>query len=177
MAVEVALATRVQLRPVPIVSRPQRLIYRHGRRGRSSRVLGGRGGGYARQAVHPLVALLAQVALLLAGFAGLPWLLVLCLSVVLAVYFLAFSEADCRAVNRDKTLCRNNARGLLGACHLQQHKQQKAWRRLTHLGFKGWLSETARGALGTTRQVITTLGSIASVVSAVVAVLGYIATR
>jgi hypothetical protein len=60
------------------------------------------------------------------------------LSLLVTFYFLFQAPIWCGAVNRDGTLCRRNAAGLLLGCSLRQHKWQKlqmtvvphAWRRL-----------------------------------------------
>lgn len=127
--------------------------------------------------VHPLLALAVLLIVTLAGFAGLSWSIVFAASIMLLAFFVFFAPADCRAANRNGSLCRNNAHGLMGACHLQQHKRQKAWRNLLRLGPQGWLRENMEGLFGTARQSIDTLGAVGSVVSALIALVGVVLTR
>ena len=49
----------------------------------------------------------------------------LALSLVSTFYFLFRAPVWCGAVNRDETLCRKNASGLLMGCSYRQHKWQK----------------------------------------------------
>jgi len=45
---------------------------------------------------------------------------------VTVLHFLLWTPVYCGAETRDETPCRNNARGLLMGCHLQEHRLQKA---------------------------------------------------
>ncbi|WP_344617733.1 hypothetical protein [Dactylosporangium salmoneum] len=62
------------------------------------------------------------------------------LSVLVTLYFLFQAPIWCGAINRDQTLCRRNASGLLLGCSYRQHKWQKLkmmvvppmWRKLNH---------------------------------------------
>lgn len=42
------------------------------------------------------------------------------------LYGLFLAPVPCCALNRDGTLCRRNAKGLMRGCHLEQHKWQNA---------------------------------------------------
>ena len=44
------------------------------------------------------------------------------------VFFLLIIPRSCRAIKFDGTRCGNNANGLLGGCHLVNHKWQNFWR-------------------------------------------------
>ena len=76
------------------------------------------------------------------------------------VFFLAFASSDCRAITRDGRICRNNSRGFLGGCYLEQHKKQTAWRRLMAgpPGPGGWPARYWEELFGSPRQVVVTLG-------------------
>ncbi|HEX3781429.1 MAG TPA: hypothetical protein VHX38_17350 [Pseudonocardiaceae bacterium] len=45
-------------------------------------------------------------------------------SVLVVVYFLFQAPVPCCAETRDRTTCRNNAKGILGGCHIESHKWQ-----------------------------------------------------
>jgi hypothetical protein len=86
---------------------------------------------------------------------------------VTTAYFVFGAPVWCGAMNRDDTLCRNNASGLLLGCSIRQHKYQKlkmtvvphAWRQLN----KGlWANPST--CLAT---VSTALGIISTVVALV----------
>ncbi|MFN8108338.1 MAG: hypothetical protein U0Y82_00570 [Thermoleophilia bacterium] len=124
------------------------------------------------------VGLLALVAAaLVLGFFWLPWLVVLGICLIGGAYFLLISPADCRATNRTGQACRNNARGLLGACHLQQHKRQKlrallfSWKPAPGRRFTAWWQANTVGLFGSPRQCIDTLGSVGSALGVLVAVV------
>ncbi|MFN8121298.1 MAG: hypothetical protein U0237_02605 [Thermoleophilia bacterium] len=129
------------------------------------------------------MGLLALVAgSLLFGFYGLPWLVVLSICLLGGAYFLWISPADCRASIRNGQACRNNARGLLGACHLQQHKRQKlsalflSWRPAPGRRFSSWWQANTVGLFGSPRQCVDTLGSVGSVLGVLVAVVALLVT-
>lgn len=87
------------------------------------------------------------------------------LSLLVTLYFLFMTPAWCCAVNRDGTLCRRNASGLLLGCSYRQHKWQKlkmtivphAWRQLN------------RGLWVSPREGVATLAALSGVASALVA--------
>jgi hypothetical protein len=85
----------------------------------------------------------------------------LVLSLVVTLYFLFQAPIWCGAVNRDGTLCRRNANGLLLGCSFRQHKWQKikmtvvphAWRKLN------------RGLWTNPTTGLATLGALVAIVS------------
>jgi hypothetical protein len=85
------------------------------------------------------------------------------LSLFVTAFFLFQAPVWCCAVNRDGTLCRNNSSGLLLGCSKRQHKWQKlkmtlvphAWRQMN------------RGLWVAPREVLTTLGAVTGIISAV----------
>jgi hypothetical protein len=97
----------------------------------------------------------------------------LILSLVNAYYFLFRVPTWCRATTRQGESCRNPSVGLLGACHLMQHKWQKMemilkptrWR---ELGRRLWAG--ARG-------VLATLATIATIASGTAAVMTLLITK
>ena len=87
------------------------------------------------------------------------------------VYFAFFAPSDCLAVNRNGTLCRDNAKGLLRSCHRQQHKRQnmlRYFRSPTKAG--GWLAKGAE-LFNTPRMLLATTGAAVSLLSGVLALL------
>ena len=126
-------------------------------------------------------------ALLAVPFLGLLWAagasleLIAGASVMSTRYFLWFAPADCRARTRGCLPCRNNAKGLLRACHIQQHKRQKS-RRLVYFGgerdgsrVSGWWRENRQGLWSTPRQIPDTIGAIASIGSVAATLVGAMA--
>jgi hypothetical protein len=87
------------------------------------------------------------------------------LSLLVTAYFLFQAPVWCGAVNRDGTLCRRNASGLLLGCAYRQHKWQKlkmtivphTWRQLN------------RGLWASPRDGVNTLAALGGVVSAAAA--------
>jgi hypothetical protein len=92
------------------------------------------------------------------------------LSALALVYFLFRAPVPCCAENRDGTFCRNNAKGIIGGCKIQQHKWQN-FKMLIHR--QSW----ARLARGLFRQVsgnaaaVSALASCTSVAVAAVALV------
>jgi hypothetical protein len=83
-------------------------------------------------------------------------------SMLAVTYFSFQAPVPCCAENRDRTFCRNNARGIIGGCHLKQHKWQNlrmlvhrhSWTRLAHGLFrKASGNAAALGALGSLGSV------------------------
>lgn len=83
------------------------------------------------------------------------------LSLIVTGYFLFQAPIWCGAVNRDQTLCRRNASGLLLGCSLRQHKWQKLkmtfvppmWRKLN------------RGLWANPTTGLATIGAVVGIVS------------
>jgi hypothetical protein len=102
------------------------------------------------------------------------------LSTVAGAFFLFQAKVPCCAANRDGTFCRNNAHGLLGGCHIAQHRwqnlkmliRQSSWGRLAH----GLFRRVSGGA-----ATLSAVGSVASALIAagalLVATLTYVAPR
>ena len=109
-------------------------------------------------------------------------------------FFLFIFPRSCRATkSTDGRPCGLNAHGLLGACHFRSHKWQNAWRIVP----ASWRPPSARpdffiervrpalrsgsprtaqtdpGLWGTPAAVMTTLGSLGSVLSVAVSVLAW----
>lgn len=93
------------------------------------------------------------------------------LSIVALIFFLFFAPSDCRAITRGRMYCRNNAHGLLGACHIQQHKKQNLAKlmpfRLGPSKLKAWWDRNTVGLASSPRQFLDTLGTGFSILSAV----------
>ena len=77
--------------------------------------------------------------------------------------------------------CRNNAKGLLRACHIQPHKRQKS-RSLVYFGgerdgsrLSSWWRENRQGLWSTPRQIPDTIGAIASIGSVAATLVGAMA--
>lgn len=89
------------------------------------------------------------------------------LSALVTLYFLFQAPVWCGAINRDGTLCRRNASGLLLGCSLRQHKWQKlkmtvvphAWRRLN------------QGLWATPQTSLATIATCLGIVSTVAALI------
>ncbi len=96
----------------------------------------------------------------------------LALSLVSTFYFLFRAPVWCGAVNRDETLCRKNASGLLMGCSYRQHKWQKLKGTVARHGWR----QLNRGLWVSPRECLTTLASIAGIISAVAAVITLMAT-
>ncbi|WP_433189776.1 hypothetical protein [Actinoallomurus sp. CA-150999] len=120
--------------------------------------------GIKRYWGYLLLAILAVVW----WFGGVAPAILILLSVMTVAYFLFQAPGWCGADNRDGTLCRNNAHGLLMGCRLRHHKWQKlkmvfiphAWRELNR-GL--WASPQDRVA------TVSALGGAASGIAAVIA--------
>jgi len=89
------------------------------------------------------------------------------LSLLVTLYFLFQAPIWCGAVNRDQTLCRRNASGLLLGCSYRQHKWQKLkmtvvppmWRRLN------------RGLWASPTTGLATIGAVLGMVSTIAAMI------
>jgi hypothetical protein len=101
------------------------------------------------------------------------------ISLAALVIMLFLATADCRAANRTRTLCRNNARGLLGSCHLQQHKRQN----LLFAVFAARKRKSAESALqnkfgelwSSPRQLLDTVGAVVALGSALLGIAATVA--
>ena len=93
--------------------------------------------------------------------------------VVLAtlLHFLLWTPVYCGAETRDETACRNNARGLLMGCHLQEHQWQKmkmaihvhAWRKLARRVF----GQNPAQSIGTLAAVVASMAAVVQTFSQV----------
>jgi len=92
-------------------------------------------------------------------------------AVVVVGYFLLHAPVWCCAVNRDGTLCRRNAKGLLVGCSLRQHKWQKL--KLMILT-RNWpsirqsLFSNAGATLGTVGLILTIVSTAVGIVKEVI---------
>lgn len=73
-----------------------------------------------------LFALVYLVAVVPQGMLIVPGVLLLALS----AWFVLAAPGVCMARTRDDLRCRRNSKGILGGCHLVQHKSQSIWQRL-----------------------------------------------
>jgi hypothetical protein len=121
--------------------------------------------------VQSFVAILVLIGAWVLGFPPVPLAIT---SLVSLIYFLFFAPADCRAEGRQGP-CRNNAHGLLLACHIEQHKRQKLWMLLPGRNFyirvKNWWVNLRRALWDTPRQCLDTFGTIVSILSSLAAFL------
>ncbi|MDT0486130.1 hypothetical protein [Streptomyces doebereineriae] len=69
--------------------------------------------------------------------------------------------------------CRNNASGLLLGCHIRQHR----WQKLKMLFLRRQLREFCSGLFSDGKATIVTLSGMASVVSALVALIPGVVVR
>ncbi|MFI6439078.1 hypothetical protein [Streptomyces sp. NPDC050759] len=69
--------------------------------------------------------------------------------------------------------CRNNASGLLLGCHIRQHR----WQKLKMLFLRRQLREFFSGLFSDGKATIVTLSGLASVVSALVALIPGVVVR
>lgn len=94
------------------------------------------------------------------------------ISILIVFYMLFQAPVPCCAQTRELGFCRNNARGLLRGCHLEDHKwqnvkmlvRQKAWARVAHGIFRRISGNAAA------------LSAVAGMVSAVAATVTAIAS-
>jgi hypothetical protein len=87
------------------------------------------------------------------------------LSTIAAGYFLLQAKVPCCAENRDLTFCRNNARGLLGGCHIVQHR----WQNLKMLIHRNRWARLGRGLFRRIEGSAVALSAVATVASTVIA--------
>lgn len=93
--------------------------------------------------------------------------ILLILSVVALVYFLVQAPLTCCSETRTGERCRNNSHGLLMGCWIRQHK----WQRLRDVFVSRHWQTTLRSLLAAPKDILATVGSLASVVSLVVALV------
>lgn len=94
------------------------------------------------------------------------WAVVLILSVLALTYFLVQAPLTCGAEIRGGMRCRNNSHGLLLGCWIRQHK----WQRLRDIFVSRKWQDIIRDLAGSPKEILATIGGLASVVSLVLAV-------
>jgi hypothetical protein len=72
-------------------------------------------------------AVLGTVFVVFLIFLDVPWNYPVVAAVVITGYVALFAKSDCLAVIRGGKTCRNNAKGLLRACHIQQHNARSRY--------------------------------------------------
>jgi hypothetical protein len=86
------------------------------------------------------------------------------LSVLVTAYFAFRVPVWCGAVNRDGTLCRRNASGLLLGCGYRQHKWQKIQMAIVPQGWR----KLNRGLWSNPTTGLATISALVSIASTVV---------
>jgi hypothetical protein len=89
------------------------------------------------------------------------------LSVLALAYFLFQAPLTCGAKIRDKEPRRNNSHGLLLGCWIRQHKWQRARDVFVSRKWQG----TIRDLTASPKDVLGTVGGLASVISLIIAVI------
>lgn len=124
------------------------------------------------EAHRTLLGYFLLVALYLAWFEfdANPLVLIV-ISVLVIIYCLFQAPVPCCAITRENRSCRNNARGLMRGCHLQQHK----WQNLKALTRGTIWSRFARSMIRSVSGNAAALSAVAAAVSALAAVVQLIA--
>lgn len=109
------------------------------------------------------------IVLAILGWAthGLGAAVILILSVGALVYFLVQAPLTCCAEIRTGERCRNNSHGLLMGCWIRQHK----WQRFRDVFVSHYWQTTLRSLLAAPKDILATLGGLASIVSLIVALI------
>ena len=89
------------------------------------------------------------------------------LSVLALVYFLVQAPLTCGAAIRKGDHCRNNSHGLLLGCWIRQHK----WQRARDIFVTRKWQDVIRDLTASPKDVLGTIGGLASIVSLVIAVI------
>jgi len=100
-----------------------------------------------------------------------PWVLA-ALSGLTVLYGLFLAPVPCCAVNRDGTLCRENAQGLLRGCWRQQHKWQNAKMLIQRQSWARLGSNIFRSISGNAAALTVIVGMLSVVATLVGPVLG-----
>ncbi len=87
------------------------------------------------------------------------------ISALIVFYMLFQAPVPCCAKTREYEFCRNNARGLLRGCHLEDHK----WQNLKMLVRQQAWARVARGIFRRISGNAAALSAIAGIVSAIAA--------
>jgi hypothetical protein len=90
----------------------------------------------------------------------------LALSALSAVYFFFRAPAWCGALGRDGA-CRNNSKGVLMGCHLNQHK----WQKLKMVVVRERWRQLARELFPNPTTALATVGGVVAIMSGLVATL------
>jgi hypothetical protein len=88
-------------------------------------------------------------------------------SALSTTYFMFQTKVPCCAINRNHTFCRNNARGLLGGCHLRDHK----WQNIRMLAHRNTWSQFAGGMFRRFEGRAATFAAMATCMSTLIAAL------
>jgi hypothetical protein len=92
---------------------------------------------------------------------------ILILSLGALIYFLVQAPLTCYAEIRSGDRCRNNSHGLLMGCWIRQHK----WQRFREVFVSRRWQTTLHSLLASPKDILATVGSLASVVSLVGALI------
>jgi hypothetical protein len=92
---------------------------------------------------------------------------IIILSVLALVYFLVQAPLTCGAAIRKGDHCRNNSHGLLLGCWIRQHK----WQRARDVFFSRKWRDVMHDLTASPKDVLGTIGGLASIVSLVIAVI------
>lgn len=109
------------------------------------------------------------LALVIAGLVvhAFGYAVIAILSVLALAYFLFQAPLTCGAKTRNKEPCRNNSHGLLLGCWIRQHK----WQRARDVFVSRKWQDTIRDLTASPKDVLGTVGGLASIVSLVIAVI------
>jgi hypothetical protein len=114
-------------------------------------------------------------------YKGLPLEVLAGLSALSSVFFLFRARCPCGALNRDGSLCRNNARGILGGCNqVVAHKWAKAKmlrRRSTWGRFCSGAFLKFEGRAATFAALATCLSTLIAGLALLVAALAFLYPR
>lgn len=114
-------------------------------------------------------------------YRGVNYEVLAALSAFSSIFFLLRARCPCGALNRDGTLCRNNARGVLGGCNqVVAHKWYKA-RMLAHRSTWGRFCRGAflkfEGRAATFAALATCLSTLIAALALVVAAFAFLDPR
>lgn len=92
---------------------------------------------------------------------------IIIMSLLALVYFLVQAPLWCGAEIRGGGSCRNNSHGIILGCHLREHK----WQRLRDIFVSRRWRKTIHELMSSPKEILATIGGLASVVSLVIAVV------
>ncbi len=90
---------------------------------------------------------------------------IIILSVLALVYFLAQAPLWCGAEIRGGGRCRNNSRGIILGCYLREHK----WQRLRDIFVSRRWRKTIHDLMSSPKEILATIGGLTSIVSLAIA--------